>query len=69
MQYVTLEAGTKLWAAETTAVRFGSSESNAYAFETPFRGVFDSTSSFIRVPSSLAAYVVEKATEDSNTFA
>ena len=50
-------------------MRFGTSESESYALVTPFRGVFDSTSSFIRIPSSVSEYFLTKVTETANVFA
>ena len=73
MRYIELEVdisgnAVKHWAAETTAVRFGLTESESYTFPTAFRGVFDSTSSLIRVPPSAAEYFFHHVGKNINTF-
>ena len=68
LRWINLESGTKLWAAETTAVRFGIDELNSYSFTTSYRGVFDSLSSFIRLPASISEYFIDKVTENTNSY-
>ena len=68
LEWLNVDLGTKLWTAPTTAVRFGNNTVEGYAFTTPYRGVFDSTSSFIRIPRSVSEYFLTKVTETANAF-
>ena len=68
MVYIGLQSGTKLWASDTTGVRFGTDEAETFAFTTTYRGVFDTLSSFIRLPPSVSEYFITKVTEKTNSF-
>ena len=64
--YISLQSGTKLWASDTTGLRFGTDDT--FAFSTTYRGVFDTLSSFIRLPPSISEYFIAKVTEKTNMF-